>query len=211
MNIPTRLAPILLMLFTILGTSHAQEAWQDKIDASVWAALQAGDRVEVIIMMNEQADLRQADHLRGKAAKSQYVFQQVSALAQRTQVDVKKMLTRSQCSFLFFRIVNALVAEVDRTLATRLAKRSDVRNLQPNPWSFFDAPMPDRTLQAGERGVIEWGVSRIRAHEVWGFAFSWRRCSCWRPRHGLRLGTPHYPTAIPRLEWQRSRPQLQLA
>lgn len=162
---------LLLVLLPFLSTDLAANDWREKVDSELLMALEAGEQVEVIIAFTEQADLSMAQHLRGKVAKGQYVFQQVQTVATRSQAAVRQILSQADQSYQVFAIVNAIYTRVDMDLAATIASRQEVLNLQPNPWVMLDRPMRDLTPVAGSRGVVEWGVEAIRAPEVWDLGF----------------------------------------
>lgn len=161
---------ILLFAFNLPVLSAGD--WRSKIDDEVLAELEAGATVEVIIAMEEQADLRLASRIRGKSAKGQFVFQSVAAVAARTQTNVLDILSKEDTYYRSFNIVNAVLTEVDLRLAQQLAVLPEVANIQPNPWTLFDRPMPDNTPPAGgARGIVEWGVQQINADDVWNLGY----------------------------------------
>lgn len=161
-----------LLVVSLLYTfSLTANSWTDKIDPQVLEELQAGATVEVIVAFTEQADLSMAYHLRGKEGKTQFVYQQVREVASVAQERAQALLLMRGRKFRSFAIVNALMTEVDLSLARRLAEMSEVKNLQPNPWTALDHPRQDMTPVAGGRGTVEWGVQRINADEVWALGF----------------------------------------
>ncbi len=159
----------LLFLLTFALVAQA-DSWRDKINDDVYAQLETGALEEVIIYFAEQADLSRAATIRGKAAKGQYVYQQVQQLAQRTQVEALAILEESGNTYRSFAIVNAIYAQVNLSTARQLAELAAVKNIQPNPWTQFDQPTPDRSLD-NSRNVIEWGLEKINANDVWGMGF----------------------------------------
>lgn len=162
---------LFVLLSLVMTAKLGATEWQEKIDAEVLAELQAGARVEVIVAFVEEADLSPAKHLRGKAAKGQFVFQQLTAVAESSQQQVRQMLSIAGEEFRPFTVVNALYTTVDLNLARAIAQREEVKNLQPNPWAMLDLPARDWSLQSGDRGVIEWGVEAIHANLVWDLGY----------------------------------------
>lgn len=145
--------------------------WRTKVDPEVLAELETGARVQIIVAFAEQADLRLAYRLRDKAAKGRFVYRQVREVADRSQAPVRQLLIGQRVPYQPFAIVNALLTEVDWALAKSIAERPEVANLQPNPWTTFDAPALDLSPRAGGRGTIEWGVERIGAPLVWDMGY----------------------------------------
>jgi subtilisin family serine protease len=64
-----------------------------------------------------------------------------------------------------------VLTTIDLRLAQQLAALPEVGNIQPNPWTMLDRPIPDNTPTGGTRGVVEWGVERINADDVWNLGF----------------------------------------
>ncbi|MCB0636154.1 MAG: S8 family peptidase, partial [Lewinella sp.] len=160
------------LMFVVLsgllsGSTLAQSGWQEKVNPDVLADLSAGGTAEVIVVFQAQADLRGAYQLHGKEAKGQFVFNQVRAVAERTQGNVRRLLTAAGQDYRAFRIVNALVARLDYNQARQIAALSEVKQLQANPWAPLDEPLRDRSTVGHSRNVIEWGLERIQADDVW--------------------------------------------
>ena len=125
----------LFLLATILLGSLTLSAgdWRTKVDPQVLAELEAGAKVEVIVAFKEQADLSLAYRLRGKAAKGQFVYQQVNKVASHSQKGVKALLFMKHQEYRSFAIVNALMTEVDLPLAKAIAEME--------PWSCFEGSL----------------------------------------------------------------------
>lgn len=158
----------IVLLFSLVQLS-AQE-WQQKIDAEILAELQAGAKTEAIIAFVEQADLSPAYRLKTKEAKAHFVYQQVQEVASRSQAQVVTMLDNAGLAYQSMAIANAIVVQLDLNLAQQIAQEATVKNIQPNPWTTFDAPAIDRSLGTS-RGTLEWGVEKIKANDVWDLGF----------------------------------------
>ena len=61
-----------------------QPDWHSKVDGRVLEQAETSP-AEFILMLDEQADLSAAEQIEGKAAKGQYVYEQLTAVAGRTQ------------------------------------------------------------------------------------------------------------------------------
>ncbi len=160
-----------LLLLPLFAIQLSANEWRSKIDPELLTELESGGEVELIVAFSEQADLSMAKNLRGKIAKGQFVYQQVQAVATRSQAAVRNILTEAGQSFQVFAIANAIYTKVNLSLAAAIASRDEVLNLQPNPWVMLDRPMRDNTPVTGSRGVVEWGVQSIRAVEVWDLGY----------------------------------------
>lgn len=161
----------LLFCFCLLTLSSLQaNDWRSKINPEILAELEAGNPQEIIVFFTEQADLSGAASIKGKTAKAAYVYEQVHEVAFRTQGPARIILDQNRIVYQRFAIVNAIYAQVDLRTARQLAELPGVRNLQPNPWAAFDQPTIDRT-PVNDRNVLEWGLEKIQADEVWEMGF----------------------------------------
>lgn len=162
----------LLILFSLLpAAARAQETAPDavvaKIDAPVLAALQAGETVSFIVLMTEQANLKQAETLRSKEAKGRFVYQTLASMAQRSQAALQAELTRRDVAFRSLYIVNALVVEGDLALANALAKRADVAQLVANPTVHQELESVEAAPATDDPQAAEWGVADVSAPQAW--------------------------------------------
>lgn len=146
-----------------------------KIDpALVRAMADAADgRVEMLVVLADQADLSAAGSIRGKEAKGRYVFETLSAHAARTQGDLIVELERDKVPHRSFWVANFLAVEGDLALAERLALREEVARLEANPRMSLVAPVEDG-LEAGDPLAplaIEWNILKVDADDVWALGF----------------------------------------
>lgn len=163
-----------ITFFFLLLTSFqlSSQEWRQKIDVEVLAELELGATTEVIIAFKEQANLNAAYQLKTKKAKGQFVYEEVQKVSIRSQVAVKEILNGAGQSYKSLAIVNAILVQLDLNLAKKIAGELTVKNIQPNPWTVFDAPVLDRTIANNARGGdVEWGISNIQADLVWNMGF----------------------------------------
>lgn len=166
------LLPVSALLFFMLpAAAPGPNNWRDKISPDLLAALERGESVEMLVVMQEQANLSAVRIIRGKAAKGAWVYQTLSSTAKRTQAPVQALLREHGAPFKAFSIVNAVFTRVNIDVARELAGLDAVRQLQPNPWVQMEPAMPDRAYHTG-RNLIEWGIERINADDVWALGFN---------------------------------------
>ncbi len=145
----------------------------NKIDAALIAAIDKGENIDFIILLQTQADVSAAKHLKTKQAKGRFVFETLRSKALGTQQGVIDILQQQATSFHPFFIVNAIHASGNLELIEKLAKRNDVAYIMSNPWTRFEGPVnyqSARPLQA--RDGIEWGIRRIHADQVWEMGYT---------------------------------------
>lgn len=168
------LALVILFLAAMLlpAASLAQEpgpgAVADKMDAEVLAELAREGSASFIVLMADQADLSGAYQLRSKEAKGRYVFETLAATAERSQAGLLAALKDQNVGHRSLYIVNAVVVEQgDLALAAELAGRSDVARLVANPTVRQPLPVVDAASPDLSPEAIEWGVSNVKAPQVW--------------------------------------------
>ena len=80
---------LLTILSLVLGggginSDSNDENWRSKVDPLVFKIAADGE-AEFLVLLREQADLREAFQLESKLEKGQFVFQQLTEAAERTQ------------------------------------------------------------------------------------------------------------------------------
>lgn len=155
------------LILGLLASAHAQTAdWLSKTSSELRPALLAGQKVDCIVWMRDQADLSAARDLRGKSRKGEYVFETLRAHAMRTQSRVLDALNGYAANS--FYLVNAVaVAQADRDLIERLCALPEVARVAPDPWAYFEGAYTAAPAEAAARSGVEWGVDRINAPMVW--------------------------------------------
>ncbi len=104
-----------------------------KIAESAWNSAQGGLAVDVIVLLEQQADLHEASLLSTKKAKQAFVYAKLYQTAEASQVDIRDWLTQKGIPYRSFYIVNALQLNADADLMAALAKRHDVNRVISNP------------------------------------------------------------------------------
>jgi serine protease AprX len=165
--------PLLLLLIACSLFSTAQSTdWQNKVDASVLATAINGSQVEYMVLMEKQADLSKAALFRTKEDKGQYVFEQLTKLAQRDQGAVKALAEEYHAAYRSYWIVNTLWVKSGVDLIKAIASLSEVQGIHPNPSIQFDGPVEERVSDLRGPEAIEWGITNIGADQVWGMGYT---------------------------------------
>ncbi len=160
----------LLTLFVIvLASWTSNNDWQTKVDAEILASVEAGNTIDFLIYMTEQADLAVANTLATKEEKGQYVYNTLNQLAQRSQSGVLQELQSRQAEHRPYWVVNAIWAKGDADLVETIARRSDVQLLMHNPSIQLEAP---ERANESNRNAIEWGLEMINADDVWAMGIT---------------------------------------
>ena len=100
-------------LFSIQGVGQ-------ELDPELTRQWETREKVPVILLMKEQADLSQAQMLKGKVTKTTYVFERLNAVSARTQTRIKDYLSERGVDFQSFWVVNMLSANLTKNQAVEL-------------------------------------------------------------------------------------------
>jgi uncharacterized repeat protein (TIGR01451 family) len=179
-----RLALLFLMIvITLLPTAATAEpsnrpAWQAKVDSRVLAQAEAGP-AEFILMLDEQADLSGAEQIEGKAAKGQYVYEQLTAVAGRTQgpaLAQLEALAKSNPGGVEYRpywVSNMIWVRGDASVLQALSSRPEIERVHANPWVEMDLPGPAQpdVMQAAAPESVAWNIDLVGAPQVWAVGY----------------------------------------
>jgi serine protease AprX len=145
--------------------------WQSKIDPAVFQPAAAGQTVDCIVVLAEQADLSEANFIPKRKEKAPFVYRQLKATAERTQPAVLMAIQSHGSPYRPFYIVNMVQIErADLTLLEALARMQEVGRIDPNPVVRQDLPRPEPS-SGGDR-AIEWGIAQIGADDVWALGYN---------------------------------------
>lgn len=159
----------LAVVVLLSGAAKPGDARPMKIAAELWTATAAGQPASFLVVLTEQADLQAAVAVVDPAGRRQWVYDALRRTALRSQKPLRAALERRGVPYKTHYLVNMLAVEGNRDLLLALARRSDVASLVPNPSVLGVEPIPDANLQpqATTPAGLEWGVSFVRAPQVW--------------------------------------------
>ena len=143
--------------------------WQSKIDSVILQKAIAGESVDFIVLLGEQADLSEARFLTKKEEKGAFVFQKLIETAQRTQGNVLKIITEFRAPYQPFWIMNAVRARGGISLLEALARLPEVEEIQSNPNLKLENQGPE--TNRGDCDV-PWGIAYINADDVWAMGYT---------------------------------------
>jgi subtilisin family serine protease len=167
---PTRLLATAILAIAAMLPRPALTA--APIDAAVLDALKTSPdgRTTVLIKLSEQADLSAAAAIEDWDARGWAVYNALHGTAQRTQAPLLASLRRAQASgaatrVKSFWIVNLVSVQADRATINDLAARPEVGTILPA--LKLEPPTMVAEPPSAAPTAIEWGISKIRAPEVW--------------------------------------------
>lgn len=172
-----RAFPLLIAAGLLLSTTTANAASPDRpaaarVDSAVLDALKAASngRASVLVKLDEQADLSAAASIADWDERGWAVYRALSGTARTTQQPLLAQLRNAESAgeaskIRSFWIVNLIAVEASRSTIDALAATPGVAAIMPA--LKLDPPL----LVPAERVVVpdavEWGVTKIRAPEVW--------------------------------------------
>jgi serine protease AprX len=145
-----------------------------KIDPFLLQSASSGP-VEFLVYLQEQADLSAAALLPTKAEKGAYVYQQLTALANRSQAPLIAELQAQGLPYQPFWIANMLWVRGNLAAIQAIAGRSDVAHLYLNPTVSLPIAPPSPVSpgsDAAQVASIEWNITLVGAPKVWAAGFT---------------------------------------
>ncbi len=169
-NILLLSAALILGSLFVAGPAAARPSAGAHVDAAVTQLVRGGSG-DVFVMLKDQADLRGAQRLSRHADRVAAAYQALRDTATGSQAGVRALLAGSGRRYTSFWLVNTiLVRGADAALVARLAARPEVARIRAAGRVTIQPTQrvsgTDAAAAADPAGV-EWGISRVRAPEVW--------------------------------------------
>ncbi len=165
-----------LVLATLLAAGAARAngttGWIAKTDPALLAATADGATAEFLVVLDAQPDLSGAARLGDKAARGQFVYETLSAIAARTQAPLRALLDARGATYRAYWVTNMLWVRGDRGLVQTLAARTDVAHVYANTAQRVGLPEPVATVPHANApsatvADIEWNIAQVNAPQVW--------------------------------------------
>src|SRR5438128_3529062 len=103
-----------------------------KIERAVLEDTANGKSASFIILMADQANVTLAYYMKDQNARGWYVYNTLSAHAERTQANIRAALRAQGIAYQSFWAANMLVVNGNRTLVDAMAARPDVGKIESN-------------------------------------------------------------------------------
>lgn len=162
-------------------TSALDNGQVSKLSAWVMQHTENAAEAEMLVVLNEQADLSGAALLPNQAERARFVWQRLVAVAERTQKPLLNELERAGVAHRPFYISNVVWVKGNRAAALKIAQRPEVRRIDGNP-VFRAIPEPatnpitpdkPKNSRAPEAALtVEWGISQTHAPKVWALGYT---------------------------------------
>lgn len=148
--------------------------WEAQVDPWVLETAASGE-TEFLVALKEQADLSGAAALQTQIAKGNYVYQQLSQTAQRSQAPILRRLEAAGIDYRAYWISNLIWVRGDANILQELALLPEVAHIYANPWVQLDL-LPNQptgeTIQPSAVTALEWNIAKVNADDVWAAGFT---------------------------------------
>jgi serine protease AprX len=153
-----------LVLAVLTARAVVPENWQAKVESRLLQGAPATN--EFLVILSEQADLSGATALKTKEAKSRYVFERLTKVAQRTQAPLLKTLQEQKLEFRSFWVANMICVRGDLSAIQSLAQRTDTARIVANA-AVRTPIVPSASVSPKLVATVEWNISQVHAPDVW--------------------------------------------
>jgi uncharacterized repeat protein (TIGR01451 family) len=164
-----------LLVLTMLGTLRAspQMSRPTSIAPYVWEATADGAETDVIVFLEEQADLSAVEELSTLEGRRRHIYDALRTTALRSQDLLRAELDAAGVDYRPFYVANMIALRGGRGLLMRLSRRPDVARIVANPKVRQVLPEPEPGhLNSQAVGGIEWNVRQIHADDVWALGYT---------------------------------------
>jgi subtilisin family serine protease len=133
-----------------------------------------GKTAQFMVVLADQANVQSAHSMRDQNARGWYVYNTLRSHADRTQAGIRAALDASKTPYRSFWVNNSLLVTGGRSTVETLAARADVARIESNrPARWIEDPaIADASSADASPNVIEWGVQRVNAPQVWAMGFT---------------------------------------
>jgi len=174
-----RFVTLFLFAFTVLGhhkyTPAAATTWQQKVDESLLNLTENRD-TELLVFLDQQADLSRAEDFKTKQEKGAYVYQELKKTAKQSQKPVLDTLEKLGVEYQSFWVANMIWVSGNSNVLRTLAQRNDVAHIFANPQVGLKMPVDsgNRDINASidAPSSIEWNIEKVGAPLVWEAGYS---------------------------------------
>lgn len=144
--------------------------WREKVHPLVLERAATGP-VEFMVVLGEQADLREAGSFQTKVERGQWVVSQLRALAERTQAPLVEQLTATGVEHRPFWIANMIWVRGGENTVEAMALAPEVRRIDANPVISWTPPERQSGSETESTATIEWGIQKVAANQLWALGY----------------------------------------
>src|ERR687896_227373 len=144
--------------------------WRQKVDVSVLSDAEVG-RTQFFVYLDRQADLNGAYTRTAKAAKSRFVYEQLTGVARESQGSVVAALEQAGVAHQSFWITNAIVAEGGLDAVQAVASLAEVEHVYAVGTGRLDPPVPvdvpGGIQSASVATTVFDSIAKVNADDAW--------------------------------------------
>lgn len=122
---------------------------------------------DVIIIMNDQADLSEVKTLKGKNAKARFVYNKLIETAQNSQKEIIQSLKNNNVYYQSFYLVNMIGAKMNKSQILSLTSREDVRFIMENGNFYQEEIIRTPEMIVASSRMPIWNLAAIGVPDVW--------------------------------------------
>ncbi|HEX6293175.1 MAG TPA: S8 family serine peptidase, partial [Herpetosiphonaceae bacterium] len=161
----TTLLILAMLVFPLIASASSQPKPLARIDAKVLEQATAKNETTFWVILRDRADLQAAYGIKNWKERGDFVVNQLKAVAERSQKGLHGLLKSRGKTYESFWIANAIKVTADHATIKELAARPEVEQIINDDPQRLPEPIPGE--EEARIQAIEWGISRIRADQVW--------------------------------------------
>ncbi len=167
----------MLAVIALIGVAFALAAPREraapaslmKITPFVQAALAHGQRADVLVILNDQAQLGDTQHFATQLERGRYVYEALTQTARRSQLALRAELDARGIPYRAHYIVNMIaIPNASADVVRELAAREDVARIELNPRVKRLSLYRDGDQEL----TIPWNLKLINADKVWAMGIT---------------------------------------
>lgn len=163
------------LIFFLQSLAAQSPTCHSKIETKLNSITDLNEPVDVLVILNEQADLSEASAMKSKPEKTWFVFNTLQKTAERTQERLRGFLKNEGVYYNSLFILNAIHVKATAKILCQIAEMPEVKFIANNP-SFYNGlnPLQMETLGTPidlRAGGVTWGIAKIGADQVWALGY----------------------------------------
>lgn len=155
------------LVLLVITSVFLNPLWAQTISNDLFNKWENENRVECIIVMNDQLDLYDKTNDMTKEEKATYVYQSLKAHSAQSQRLLQLHIADKGIKHHSFFAFNGMQAWMTLDEAEYMASNFDIDRIIPNVQTRVERPYTNDEYIATMRTDAEWGIRQIKADTVW--------------------------------------------
>ncbi len=161
----------LFLIVSISITGFSQENWRRRISDKVLENYNKKQALDVLLILNDKADLSIAKSIHNKKEKTRFVYDQLHTTAENSQVNIVNWLKQNHIFYQSFYVVNAIRIKCEASKLPEIASLDGLKMVINNGHLTFHKPVEMHQDNTRGPNSIEWGIDLINANDVWALGY----------------------------------------